>query len=550
MSNPSAALFARLVTAAGGRPEVVLPLYRGLEKAAAGSHELLRRQSRRRNPISTQNLRLILLVLTALGSVFLSLFMLINPPEMHPPLGVLVLVGVHWLLVVNMVTALAGPSLLVDDDLQAVGWWPVTRRELLLARLGTILKPALQATLALGAAPVLVYAVTGRPPLAPAVALAAGLLIQTVGVTFGVAAALALVVRLWGRRRAQRLAALFADGNNFIYLWLLIVFAGNLEPWFSAHPQVLLSLPPLWFAAYGDLWAGGLSRLLAALGTAVSFIMVGAGLRVLGAGGQGHPSQPVEARPARWHFSAVVSRLLRPMMRGREGWVVRRLLESHLREDWRFVGGMLTMPAMMAVMFFGLDDTTRAGLEPGALDFTALTSIQHAPFLTAMTLSVIFLASYSSTPRALWLVGLADLDTGGLLAAQRGMIRGLVTLPVLLLYGVKAAQLGATPLVVAGDLAVLLLQVEVIITFLQPFIMTMPFSVAYTNDQTGRRVALGFLALGVALVFVALDFLYAAFAAARLATWVVLPVALLAVRWWLGRRIRGRRLGMDLVSEG
>lgn len=543
-------IFGRLVAAAGGRPEVVLPLYQGLEKAAAGSHDLLRRQSRRRVTLSAEALRVILLVGTALGSVFLSLFMLINPPDLHPPLGVLVLVGVHWLLVVTVVNSLAGPSLLVDDDVLALGRWPVTRRELLLARLGTMLKPALQATLALGAIPVLVYAVTGRPPLVPALALAVGLLIQTVGVTFGTAVALSLVVRLWGRRRAQRLAALIADGSNFMYLYLLAIIIAKEGAWFSAHPQVLLSLPPLWFAAFGDLWAGGLSRLLAALGTAVSFMMVVVGLRLLVTDSEGPAFQPVEQQPSRWHFSVVVSLLLRPMMPGREGWVVRRLLESHLREDWRFIGGMLTMPVMMAVMFFGLDDTVRGGLDAASLQYTALTTIRHAPFLTVMAASVIFLASFSSTPKALWIVGLADLDTGRLLAAQRGMIRGLVTVPVLLLYALKAATLGAVPTVVAADLVVLLLQVEIMVTFLQPFIMIMPFSLAYTNDQTTRRVALGFLAMGVALVFVALDFLYAEFAAARWAAWAALPLTLLAVRWWQGRRIRGRRLRMDAVMAG
>jgi hypothetical protein len=540
-------LFARLVSAAGGRPEVVLPLYHGLQKAATGRQELLRKQSRRKVTLSAAALHVILLTVTALGSVFLAFFMLLNPSDFHPHLGVLVLVGAHWLLAVNMITSLAGPSLLVDDDLLTMGWWPVTRRELLLARLGTILKPALQVTLALGTVPLIVYAVTGRPPVLSAVVLAVGLLIQTVGVTFGTAVILALVVRLGGRRRAQRLAALTADGSSFMYLWLLMVVGQRLGPWMGAHLNVVYCLPPFWFTAFGDLWAGPLNRAMAILGVVFSFAMVTVGLRLLVPSGQGQQAQPVEKRPSRWHWSSLISALLWPMMPGREGWVVRRLLESHLREDWRFVGGMLTVPVMLAFMFFGLDEVVPRDLDPEAIRFTALTAIHHSHFLTLMAASVIFLASYSSTPRALWIVGLADLDAGRLLAAQRGMIRGVVVAPVLVLYALKASLMGAEPRVVVLDLLVLGLQVEIIITVMQSLVLVMPFSLAYTNDQSARRVALGFLAAGVALVFVAMNFLYAAFAVARLAVWVGLPLVLLLLLVWNRRRLAGRRLRMDSV---
>jgi len=550
VKNLARMIFARLVALAGGRPAVVLPLYAGIEQAAAGRAEILRQQSRRKRPLTASGFRILILVITALGSVFLSLFMVLSPSDFHPHLGVLILVGVHWLMVMNMVVGQAGPSLLVDDDLQVMGWWPVSRRELMLARLGTILKPALEVTAAMGTIPLLVYLVTGRPPVVSALVLGAGLLIQAVGVTFGVGVVLSLVVRLWGRRRAQRLAALLADGNLFMYIWFLGFLVPRLGPWFSEHLRVLYALPPLWFAAYGDLHADHFCQLMGLAGTAVSFVLVAVGLRLMVQEDAGRDAHEEETRPSRWHFSSVVSLLLRPMMPGREGWVVRRLLESHLREDWRFIGGMLTLPVMMAFMFFVLDGTVSRSVDPEDLRYTALTSINNSQFLAIMAATVIFLVSYSSSARALWIVALADLDTGRLLAAQRGLIRGLVVMPVLVIYAVKAALLGATPLVVILDCLILGLQVEIIVSILQPFIMIMPFSLSYTNEQTARRIGLAFLSGGVAIVFVALDFLYAAFGPARIAIWAGFPLLLWGAGSWQKRRVAGRRLKMEVVHDG
>jgi hypothetical protein len=550
VSSMVQSLFGRLVTLAGGRPEVVLPLYRGIELAAAGRNDLLRQRSRRQFFLSAEALRLIFMVLTALGSVVLSFAMVLNPPDHHPDVGVLVLVAAHWLLTAGMVVSLAGPSLLVDDDQQVLGWWPVSRRELLLARLGTLLKPALQVTLALGLVPLVVFAFTGRPPVLMAALLGVGLLIQTLGVAFGTAAVLALVVRLWGRRRAERLAALAADSNIFMYFWLLGAFMPRLEPFFTAHAGLFLALPLFWFTIFGDPLAGPLAQAAGAVGVVWCLTSVAVGLRLLGRAHAGEMAEPLATRPPRWHHASVVSWLLRPMMPGREGWVVRRLLESHLRDDWRFIGGMLTLPVMIAVMFFVASDAAPAGTGSPELAHTALQAVENSPFVMVLAATVIFLTTFSSTPAALWPVALADLDTGRLLTAQRGMIRGLVVAPVLVLYAVKAALLGASPGIIILDLVVLALQVETVLTILQPMIMIMPFSQPYTSDHSSRRVVLGLLGLGLAVVFVVLNYLYARYEPARWSCWIGLPVLLLLSRAWLRHRIAGRRLQMGVVHDG
>ncbi len=538
-------LLALLVRAAGGRPEVVLPLFQGLERAAEGRNELLRAQARRRRRIniSAWALRAIMLTLTALGSVILTVFLLVHVTDFHPHPGVLVLAAAHWFLVLALVLNLAGPSLLVDEDFQVLGWWPVSRRELLLARLGTLLMPALQVSLALLAAPLVALAVTGRPPVLLALLFLAGLTVQTLGLVFGAGVVLSLVVRLWGRRRAQRVAALMADGNSLMYFWLILLFADKLVHFFADKVGLLLALPPFWFAGFGDLqgarsvWPGALA------GTLVSLLMVWLGLRLLVSEGGGQAAEPLETRPSRWHYSSLISWLLQPMMPGREGWVVRRLLEHHLREDWRFIAGMVSLPVIMAFLFFGLT-STRGDHE---ITRSALLAVGNHHLLIFMASSIIFLSSYSSTPRAMWVVGLADLDTGRLLAAQRGMIRGLAFFPILAVYAVRAFSLGASWQVVALDVLVLGLETEAAVTILQPFLMIMPFSLAYTNEQTGRRILVGFLAMAVGLVFILGNFLYAENDTGH---WVVLgalPLVLLGARVWHGWRVAGRRLNMDAV---
>lgn len=542
--------FQGLILLGGGRPEVVLPLYNGIQKASAGSQELLRQQSQRKVTFTAETIRFIMLVVMVLGSVILGMFLALSPGDHHPHWGVVVLVGVHWFLVINLVASLAGPSLLVDDDLKVLGWWPVTRRELLLARLGTILKPTLQATAALGTVPVLIYMFSGSPTLLAGLSLAVGLLIQGLGVTFGVAVALALVVRVFGRRRAQRMASLMADGNTFMYFWFLGFLIPKVSPWLSAHPKVLFSLPPLWFAAFGDFQASGFSWLMAAVGVGFSLFLVVAGLRLLVAADSGEDIQPVEKKPSRWHVSSLISSLLKPMMPGREGWVLRRLLENHLREDWRFVGGMLVIPFLMIFMFFGLDRVVPLDIDHQELKITALTSINHSHYLMIMAASVLFAASFSSTPKALWIVGLSDLDTGRLLTAQRGMIRGLILFPVLAIYAVKARVIGAGWIVVGLDCLMLALQMEFVLLLLQPLFMIMPFSLPYTNSQSGRRIGLSMLAGAVAVGFIILNFIYAEFFLVRVLVWVGLPLSLLLVHFWHQKRVAGKRLNMDAVLHG
>lgn len=548
MSRLISRLFNSLIRLAGGRPEVVRPLFEALEKANAGQNEILRERNTRKTYVSGPVLRILTLVASVLGSIVLTVLMVIKPGEMHPPLGVMILVVVHYLVVMGMVIAQAGPGLLAQDDGHIIGWWPLTRREQLLGRICVILKPALEVTVAISALPLLAFVVTGNPPVLAALVFATGLIVQAIGVTFGVTSALLLMVRWFGRRKAERLVGMVSSGpmNILMLSFMLSYIIDDFFPWVEAHPWGLALLPPVWFAAWGDLTAGTQQFLLADVGLLMSFLMVWAGMRLASSGDAAPQIQSPSARPHRFSFSALVSFLLKPLMRGEEGWAVRKLLEAHLREDWRFIGSLMMVPAMLILFGFGTGDAA-ASISPEDVEFTALLSSNMLLILIMTGAMVLTSVQYSSTPEALWLVALADLDTTKILDAQRGMIRGLIFIPGGIIYAIRALEIGATWQVTAIDIGILALEMDLMLLILQPWLAQMPFSTGYTSDHSARRVLHGFLFMAVASVFLAADFAYARIELARYILWGILPLLWLFFRLRLKRVMKKRRLQMDVV---
>lgn len=549
MSRLILRFYSHLIRLAGGRPEVVLPLFRALEKANEGQNEILRQQNTRKTFISGQTLRVLTLVLAGLGSTVLGVIMVIRPGQMHPPLGVMVLVVVHYMVVMGMVVAQAGPGLLAQDDAQITGWWPLTRREQLLARISVMLRPALEVTVALTAIPLIIYIFAGNPPVFGALLFGAGLLVQAVGVTFGVTTGLLLMVRWFGRTKAERIVGMVSSGpmHLLILIYLPTMLLERFLPWAEAHPWVVALVPPVWFGAWGDITAGARLLLLAGIGLIVSFLMVWAGIRLAVAGDSVFQIQNTQARPGRVNASALIAFLLRPLMRGNEGWAVRKLLEAHLREDWRFIGSIMMVPTMLLVFGFGLGDSPQS-VSPEDVQHTALVSSNMLMMLMFMGAMLLSNVQYSSTPEALWIVALADLDTNRMMDAQRGMIHGLVFVPGGIIYALRALELGASGVVVLTDLAILAVQIDLMMLILMPWLDRMPFSTRYTQDHSARRVLMSFVLMGVALVFMGMDYAYARVELVRYIMWSVLPLLWALFRWRSRRVMKDRRLGMDAVT--
>ena len=531
------------VRAAGGHPATVRALAAAFRRDDDGRAELTRARNPRNGGISPGAVRTILLVLMGLASVILAIVMIKADGPL--PLGPLILGCLHWLLAVNWLVGRAGPALLSDDDRDVLGWWPVSPRDLLLARVLRLLRDALLFAAAAVGVPLLVLLITGKPPVLAALLFAVGMAVQAVAVVFGVFTLMGWLVRRQGRERAKRLAALISDGNFGWIVWVIVINLPLQGDRIAAHADALAWLPPLW----AGLWAAPTSPatflrgvLLLSLSTAALVML---GVRVAGAPtpAAAVPRRHGAASSRRW--TDPIDALLAPFLPGAEGWVTRRLLIAHLRDDWRMVASALAGPIMFAVMLFaaGHDDA----LDPDATH-SALLSIRFAfwvPFLAPTA----FLAMLgSSRPEAIWPVALADLDGARLLSAQRRVGRVFLLVPMLGVYGFRALQLGAPGLWALGDAALLALLWENGVLVLQERSRTMSFGRRIGHDQDVKRVVVMLISFVFSVGNALLIYAYTVNATGAAVAWG-LSLALHALLRRRLRTARGQRLKMDLVPE-
>lgn len=529
--------------AAGGDPAVVRALADAFRRADDGRAVLDRERNPRNGSIPPGAVKTLLNLLTVLISVVLSIVMLAADGPLPP--GPLLLGGLHWLLAVNWLVGRAGPALLADADSDVLGWWPVTPRDLLLARVLRLLRDSLIFAAAAAGVPVLVLLFTGRPPVLAAALFGLGVVVQAVAVVFGVFTLAALLVRRLGRDKAVRLAALVSDGNFGWIIWLIVINVSFQAERITDHIDALAWLPPLW----AGLWAAPTSPatflrgvLLLSLTTAVLVVL---GTRLAGAPAPAADGPRRRAAASSRHWTDPLEPLLAPWLPGREGWVTRRLLVAHLRNDWRFLASALAGPLMFAAMIFaaGHDDALSADAA-----HSAMLDIRFAFWIPFLAPTAFMAMLGSSRPEAIWPVALADLDGARLLAAQRRVGRVLLLAPMLVVYVVRAMQLGAPWPWALGDALLLAALWENGVLLLQERTRTMSFGRRIGHDQDAKRVAIMLLSLVFSMVNALLIFVYTVSPGGAAATWGLSLLLYGFLRWRL-RALRGQRLRMDLVPE-
>jgi hypothetical protein len=533
------ALRDRLIRLAGGEPAAVRPLTRALRANARGQHALLRESTRRQTVMSAESLHVLGLVLAGLASVILVLVTVMLRGRGDPPVAAIALCGAHLLFLTTAVVGQIVPALLCDEDAGVLGWWPLTRRDVLLARLATVLIPALQTTLALTALPLLAFLFTGRSPVAAMLLLAFAILLQTLVVAFGTAVFTTGTARALGPRRARRLASLFVDNNISFMPFLLLPFGRTLVGWVRLHPGVLDWLPPVWFAAFAAPAAGPAALRGMALALSLCALVGVLGWRVASGGGGAPATAMRQTAKVHRHPADLLPWLLRPWMRDREGWVVSRLLAAHLREDWRFAGNLLMIVAVAAVMMWYATSLRHAGRD--AAEALLLGGSQT---LLMLIMALPYLSTYSSSPRALWIVALADLDPERLLAAQRGMVRGLAVVPILVVFGLRALSYGMDPGYVAVALALMASEAEVLLLIFQWFQPEMAFSREFTRDQSSQNIVRGFALAGVMVLATIVNLLAITYLPVRVALLAGIPLLFWFLRRRLARRVAGGRLNL------
>lgn len=533
-----------IVRAAGGEPAVVLPLLRALRLDARGLYALLRTRDTRGLRIPPTAMHIFGLVFAGLGSVGLVIAVVVGAQRGLPLLGPIALCVAQVMFLASNLVGQVVPALLCAEDERVVGWWPIAPRDLVLARLGTVLVPGLQLTAALAAAPLVTLMVTGRPPVLAALLLAVAVLLQTLVLAVGAAALATTLVRAVGTRQARKLAAPLVDGNLSVLPLLLMWSAEPLMGFFERHPQVGNWLPPVWFARWGDPLAGPDAWRGMALALALSVLVLVVGWR-LATPRTAAPDRegPTPSGRRRAHWTDLMPLLLRPWLRGREGWVTGRLLAAHLRDDWRFGANALLNLVVLTGMLWYHTRPEGDGMDP-ALDLL----LGGTQTLLLMTVSIPFLVAFSSTPRALWIVALADLDARRLLAAQRGLVRGLALVPLMVIMLVRGVNLGAGGWQLFAALALMALECEFLLLLTQRVQPLLAFSRAYTRDQNSQTAVRGMVLFGLLLLVALLNFGASAWAPLRYGLLGALPPAIFGARRLLDRHVAGSRLNVSEIA--
>jgi hypothetical protein len=434
------------------------------------------------------------------------------------------------------------PLVLGTDDRRVLGWWPVSERELLVARGGLVLTAVLEASVAVLAMPAVVLAVVGTPPVIAMLTALVGLLLHAVALAALLVLAVHALGRLLGRHRARRLVEVMGTVVLVIGLNVAVRVVEPLAARLAGLPDWWpLAMPPAWFGAWAALatpsvWTLGAA--VAALACAVS--LVGGGARALGRRDADHETPPARRRRPRRDWTAPVVAWVAPWLTGADGRALRILLRAHLREDWRFTGALLFLPGAMLLYLLVVRGD---GLEEMGQGLSTLegASIMLALWLSLLGVSLGGAVVCSTEAAAAWIVHAAAWSPTRVLALQRRLVRWLAPVPLL---AVAAALLawrgGLTPGEVVLAVAPAWLAFEIMLVFMQCVAPAASFSRAWRRDGQEFRGFHLLLAVIWPLAVAPLFLFYDRWPLGTLAVLAGQALLLLAVRRLLRRRVATR----------
>lgn len=536
-----AAWLGPLVRLAGGRPRRVLALAGALHREAQGQRRWQHAQEGGGWPGPDMGRRLTLGVLFLVSvAVAVAIGPLAGPQSW---LAGIVVCGAQFGAVVLVVARDAVPLVLADEDRRLLGWWPLSERELLLARGGLLLRAVAAVTVAVGGLPVAVLAIRGAAAPWTGLGAAVGIGLHAVALSAALVVGLQSLARLLGPARARRSVEL-AGVVVLIALMSRIGAAAWPDSWGlpRAAPASwpLLGLPMAWFAAWAALWPPATPTLVAAgLGLVASIVLAAAGLRAAArSGAQG--GAPIAVGGRRRDGSRLATAWMAPWLRGRDGRIVLHLLRAHLRTDWRLTGQLLAMPAMLLAMLWwrgGRSAVREFGdplLQAGAADLVLLGGLLGLSFGAALT--------FSSEAPAAWILRQAVGDGRRLLALHRRLVRLLVVGPFLV--AALGLLIARTPAVWSGLLATAipaLLAAELGVAAAQYALPAAPFSRAWRRgEQAVGRPYFWLVVLIWPLHELWSRLVLGATGSGWPVTCILLALLLLGVRWRLRRRLAAR----------
>jgi hypothetical protein len=238
--------------------------------------------------------------------------------------------------------------------------------------------------------------------------------------------------------------------------------------------------------------------------------------------------------------------LAAPWLPGRGGRAMRLLLRAHLREDWRFTGSLLILPAALLtyMLVARLDRLDNISADLAGVSAAATTL---SLWMSMLGLSLGASVTCSTESAAAWLMGGAVLAPERLLSLQRRVIRALVPVPLLLLAA--AGLIWRTPLpwqLAPLAMAPAWLAFEIMVVFVQWILPAAPFSRAWRREGHGHRHLYLLLILLWPLIMAPVILLYGRGPAGPPLVLLMQLVLLGSLRWLLRRRVQ--RLGVFGVA--
>jgi len=451
---------SRWLAASGADPRKVALLAKAIDADGKGRWKDAEQRMMSGGKVKLQFAPGLLQMLMVLGAALFSLFfagLLVMIDQRTPMVGVIITLfggiaagGATWLHGVEL--------LLADDDDPVVGHWPVSARDVGVARLSILFRRSLPVVFALTLVPSLVATFLFQPYALAGIVIFVASMLQGVLVTTLFAAVLFTLGRAVGKQKAQRIGSIVT-----IVLLLLLSQAANfgaarvpevMPAWVETVAPFVSVIPPFTFVAWPAFFAmeAGPSLALGAGGLVVLALLLRGTVNLIAPRGV---AQRGEAPTSRRHErSTWIETLLRPWLPGSEAKVVRLLTVAHLREDRHFLLSVALLPIQALIMTSAW--VFREGPSVLVADGEGFRVFHAAALFAAMMgFHVTVMASRSGLRNASWLVASSPAAHAGWAAWQRGLTRAL-DLPVLVpLFFVLHVAASSSPWLVLDDLLLL-----------------------------------------------------------------------------------------------
>lgn len=468
----------------GADPRRVSVLAAGIERSTHG-YQILQRENGKAALFDPRTRRVLLVVIGVLASLVLSAFVVMTRQK-GPSIGagVTLFTGLGQAL---LLLALAPAYLLDHEDARVLGHWPVTARDVAVARLIALARPLRDLTVSFAALPCLLITIFVEPRGAAGLVTALAIVAQGAALLMSFVAVLLLAQRWLGLERARRhVRAVGASLGIFAYVAMQFGSRTRSESG-ALDPSTLAWIPLFWYATWPLLLREAPAMLWVGFSASVLWLALLAMVSIRLAIAASAPERPDPARGGSTAPDRFLEICWSPWLRRPHGRVLLRVALAHWREDSRFMTQVLSVP-LIVVSFVVLLSFLGAPSDEGS---GAGASVMLAPVAMLFAVSAVTMSVGSHRPEAFWVVAVAPFSRDGWAAAQRGLARAASLAPMLVGVALVGALAGADVGEILDSMVVTILFFEIAMRAVQMQIWRVPFSRRVMPGEIDGAVVIG-----------------------------------------------------------